>query len=91
MISKIILCTTVGLEFRELQCTQKFIAYAYFRYPWIQNILINALKRENDQILTDEKLMEIGAYQGCRSPAKNVLYDWEQCLFLEIKNLPKYK
>lgn len=76
MISKIVMCTTVGLEYRELKCTQKFIAYAFFRYPWIQRVVINAIKRENDQILTDEKLMEIGAFPGCRSPAKNILYDW---------------
>jgi len=35
--------------------------------------------------------MEIGAYPGCRSPTKNLLYDWEQCMFLEIQKSPKYK
>jgi hypothetical protein len=36
VLSKIIACTGTGITFHELQCIQKFIAFAYFRFPWIQ-------------------------------------------------------
>lgn len=48
MLSKIIMCTTMGLTYHELKCIQKFIGYAYFRCKWVQNLVINALKRSDD-------------------------------------------
>lgn len=48
MLSKIIICTTVGLTYNELKCIQKFIGYVYFRCKWVQDLAIKALQRKND-------------------------------------------
>ena len=63
----------------------------YFRCHWIQDLVINALKRQDDPEFTAEKLMEIGVYLSNRSPSKSVVYDWEQCLLPHIKNDPRYR
>ena len=77
MLSKIILCTTMGLTYHELKCIQKFIGYVYFRCNWIQNLVVNALKRKDDPEFTKEKLIEIGVCLSNKSRCKSVLYDWE--------------
>lgn len=48
MLSKIILCTTMGLTYHELKCIQKFIGYVYFRCKWVQNLVVQTLKGKND-------------------------------------------
>jgi hypothetical protein len=48
MLSKIILCTTMGLTYHELKYIQKFIGYVYFRCKWVQNLVVTALKEDND-------------------------------------------
>lgn len=76
MLSKIILCTTMGLTYHELKCIQKFIGYVYFRCKWIQNLVVSALRKKDDPEFTQEKLIEIGVYYSNKSPSKSVLYDW---------------
>ncbi len=48
MLSKIILCTTMGLTYHELKCIQKFIGYAYFRCKWLQEKVVKAIQLKDD-------------------------------------------
>ncbi len=84
VLSKVIVCTGIGITFHELQCIQKFIAFAYFRFPWIQQKIIEALRRHTDPLITEEKLIEYGANGGCRSPSKSYVYDWEVNIYRKI-------
>lgn len=47
------MCTSIGFEYRELRCIQKFIAYAYFRFEWVQTIITKALKRTDDPVISE--------------------------------------
>jgi len=40
VLSKVIAYTELGITFNELQCIQKFIAFSYFLFPWIQDKII---------------------------------------------------
>lgn len=57
VLLKIIAYTESGITFHELQCIQKFIAFCYFRFPWIQDKIIKSLSRKLDPIITEEKLI----------------------------------
>lgn len=46
ILQKIIVSTTMGITYHELQCIQKFIGYVYFRCKWIQNLVVNAIKKK---------------------------------------------
>lgn len=48
MLSKIILCTTMGLTYHELKCIQKFIGYVFFRCKWIRDQVIKAIHNNDD-------------------------------------------
>lgn len=48
LLEKVIKSTTIGITFHELKCIQKFIAFTYFRFPWLQKVLTRALKKKND-------------------------------------------
>jgi hypothetical protein len=85
ILSKIVQSTAIGFTYHELQCIQKFVAYAYFRFPWLQKKLIRAIKRQGDPVINQEKLTELGACPIEKSPSKSIVYDWEYSLFNEIK------
>jgi hypothetical protein len=46
---------------------------------------MNSIKRQDDPIITEEKLIELGASQGCRSPSKSYVYDWEVNVYRKIE------
>lgn len=77
-------CTGAGITFHELQCIQKFIAFSYFRFPWIQDVILHALRREADPVITEEKLIEYGVSYACKSPSKSYVYDWETNIYRKI-------
>lgn len=86
MLSKIIQSTKNGITFQELICIQKFISFAYFRFPWCQLIVIDALSKKDDPAISEDKLTEIGASFVSKSPSKSIVYDWETHIFNHIKN-----
>lgn len=73
---KIIQFILHGINYKELSSLQKFVAYAYFRFSWCQNQIIQALLKETDPILSEDKIVEIGASTRSRSPSKSYFYDW---------------
>ena len=62
------------------------MAYTFFRYEWIRKIIVKALSRPNDPVLTPEKLMEIGVFAGYKSPSKALIFDWENWMAPIKKN-----
>lgn len=76
VLRKIIELTANGINFKQLVSIHRFIAYAYFRFPWCQDELISSLTRPTDQPLSEEKLAEIGANYALKSPSKSYFYDW---------------
>ena len=53
VLSKIIIGTGTGITYHELQCIQKFIAFSYFRFPWIQQKIVESLRRHIDPVITE--------------------------------------
>lgn len=68
--------TAVWITYHELKYTQKFVAYAYFRFPWLQRVFIKVIKKESDPTINIEKLTDMGVFQQSKSPSKNMIYDW---------------
>ena len=52
VIQKIIKYTEIGITYHELECIQKFISYAFFRYEWLRNVVVKAISHPDDPILT---------------------------------------
>lgn len=73
-----------------MKCIQKFVAYGFFRYKWIRDVVVNAISKPDDPVLSAEKLMEIGVFAGCKSPSKAMIFDWEHWMD-PFKNDPRYK
>lgn len=72
----IVRSTGIGLEINELKYSQKFIAYSYFRFPWLQNHFIRQISKSTDPSLSIERLAEIGVGGVIKSPSKNMVFDW---------------
>lgn len=75
-MEKIVQSTEIGVTFHELQCIQKFVAYAYFRIPWVQENVLKNFQREGDPSINSDKLIEFGASLVAKSPSKSMVYDW---------------
>ena len=56
---------------------QRFVAYAFFRLPWCQAIIVGALSKSTDPVISEEKLGEIGASLSMKSPSRSFFYDYE--------------
>lgn len=42
-------------------------------------------------MISEEKLIEYGANNGCRSPSKSYVYDWEINIYRKIENDPELR
>jgi hypothetical protein len=80
-----------GINFKELSSLQKFVSYAYFRFSWCQNQVVQALAKESDPVLSEDKIVEIGASTRGRSPSKSYFYDWETNMLSLIKKDEDYQ
>lgn len=78
------------ITYHELKYTQKFVAFAYFRFPWLQKEFVKAIKKSSDPTINLEKLTDIGVFQFSKSPSKNLIFDWDYALFSHIKKEPDY-
>jgi len=41
-----------GISFKEVRPLQKFVAFAYFRFNWVQDQIIYALSKKSDPIIS---------------------------------------
>ena len=56
MIVKIIGFISSGISFKEVEPLQRFIAFCFFRLTWVQNQIIQALSKESDPVISEDKL-----------------------------------
>jgi hypothetical protein len=52
-IIKIIEFTSNGVTLKEVQAIHKFIGFVYFRFPWCQQQIIEAICNPNDPVISD--------------------------------------
>lgn len=45
-----------GISFKEVKPLQKFVAFAYFRFNWVQDQIINALSKKTDPVISQDKI-----------------------------------
>ncbi len=76
-LTKIIEFINNGISFKEVNYIQRFVAYVYFRLPWCQSIIVDALLKKSDPVISEEKLGEIGASLSMKSPSRSFFYDYE--------------
>ena len=53
---KVIKFIANGISFKEVRPLQKFVAFAYFRYSWVQEQIVTALSKKSDPVLSEEKI-----------------------------------
>ena len=41
-----------GISFKELVSLQQFVAFAYFRFSWCQDQIVQALAKESDPVFS---------------------------------------
>lgn len=52
VLLKVIRFITNGLSFKEVAPLQKFVAFAFFRFTWVQNEVTRALAKESDPVIS---------------------------------------
>jgi hypothetical protein len=89
-LSKIIGFIANGISFKEVGPLQKFVAFAFFRFGWVQDQIIRALSKSTDPPISEEKIAEFGASTRVKSPSRSYVYDWETNVFSLIFRDPKF-
>ena len=56
-LSKIIRFIMNGISFKEVTPFQKFVSFAYFRLGWVQDQIVQALTKETDPKISEEKII----------------------------------
>lgn len=74
-----------------MKCVHKLIAFLYFRFPYIQNLVVKSLKHPDDPVFPENTLTEIGLVSNMKTPRKNIAYDWKKSLFSLISSEKDYK
>lgn len=89
-LRRVIRIANNGITFQELKCLQRFVAFAYFRLPWVQDVIIYSFGKASDPVLNSQKLSEIGAGIGCKSPSKSYVFDWELFVYGSVRKQSEY-
>ena len=80
-----------GLTYKEVKAIHRFVAFAYFRFPWCQDQLLGVLARPSDPEVSEERLAEIGASYALKSPSKSSFYDWENAVYSLVRGDSDFK
>ena len=88
---KIIESVEEKLTYKEVKAIHRFVAFAFFRFPWCQEQLISVLSRPTDPEITEERLAELGASYAMKSPSKSTFYDWESAVYSLLRGNSDFK
>lgn len=90
-ICKIMEFTDKGITFKDVLAIHRFVAFVYFRFPWLQREIVQTLAKESDVQISEEKLAEIGASYALKSPSKSYYFDWETSVYKLVKREPEFQ